>query len=333
MPGMDMIPFTLKDALTQWVFGPFTVGVDVVVLLLGAWYLRADRTLAARGRPRHRGRSAAFLAGLAGVVIAVQSSVAVYAGEYFEAHVVQHVLLMVFAPALLALGAPSTLLLQTASRHTKERFLHVLRSGPFAAVSHPVVVWFLYFGLMLVFFLTSLLNFAMQHMAFMDLMNVVFLLGGALFWWPMVGLDPIIHWKMSYPFRMANLLLGSALEAFLGIAILLERHPEASMYTLASSHAGGALLWVSVDVVNLVAFVPIFLQWARSEERAAVRLDAISVREERAADAARGSEDGPLAPAHPRPLTLWEEQWLARRGVVPSKAPAIGTSGESAATR
>jgi cytochrome c oxidase assembly factor CtaG len=324
MPGMSWIPFTLKEALTRWSVGPFTVGVDVVVLFLGVWYLRADRILASRGRPRRPGRTAAFVGGLVSVVIAVQSSVAVYSGEYFEAHVVQHVLLMVFAPALLALGAPSTLLLQTASRRTKQRFLHVLRSVPFAVASNPVLVWFLYFGVMLVFFLTPLLNFAMQHMAFMDFMNVLFLLGGALFWWPMVGLDPIIHWKMGYPARMANLLLGSALEAFLGIAILLERHPEASMYTLASSHAGGALLWVSVDVVNLVAFVPIFLQWARSEERNAARLDARSVREEIAAAAAPASEDGPLAPAHPRALTLWEEQWLARRGVVPSSGQTVG---------
>jgi hypothetical protein len=77
--------------------------------------------------------------------------------------------------------------------------------------------------------------------------------------------------------------------------------------------------------VNLVAFVPIFLQWVGSEERAAVRIDARAVRDEAAAAAAAASQDGPLAPAHPRPLTLWEEQWLARRGVVP-------TSGTSAAS-
>lgn len=318
MPGMGRIPFTLQGTLTNWVLSPFTVGVDLVIVLLAMWYLVGVGLLAAQGRHWRRGRTAAFLLGLFGVAVAVQSSVADYANDYFQAHVVQHVLLMVFAPALLALGAPSTLLLQTAGRPTKQRFLRLLRSGPFAALTHPVVVWFLYFGLMFVFFLTSMINFAMEHMWFMDFVNVLFLLGGTLFWWPMVGLDPILHWKMGYPARMGTLLFGSAIEAFLGIAILLAHRPVASMYTLASSHAGGALLWISVDVVNVVVFVPIFLQWVRSEERAAARFDARGDRAAEVAAAAAASPDGPLAPARPRTLSLWEEAWLARHGVVPT---------------
>jgi putative membrane protein len=318
MPGMGRIAFTLQGALTHWVVGPFTIGVDLVLVLLAMWYLVGVRLLAARGRHWHTSRTVAFLAGLAGVVVALQSSVADYSNDYFQAHVVQHVLLMVFAPALLALGAPSTLLLQTAGRRTKQRFLHLLRSGPFAVLTHPIVVWAIYFGVMLVFFLTSMINFAMDHMAFMDLMNVLFLFGGTLFWWPMVGLDPILHWKMGYPARMGTLLFGSAVEAFLGIAILLERRPEASMYTLASSHAGGALLWISVDVVNVVAFVPIFLQWVRSEERLAARLDARSERDAEIAAVSAGFPDGPMAPARPRQLSMWEEMWLARRGMIPT---------------
>lgn len=332
MPGMARVPFSLHGALTLWVLSPFTIGVDAVVLALAIWYLRSDWALAARGRRWRGARTAAFMCGLASVVVALQSSVAYYANWYFQSHIVQHVLLMVFAPALGALGAPSTLMLQTSSRRVKQLWLRVLRSWPFAALTHPVLVWFLYFGLMMVFFLTSMIGFAMQHMAFMDFMNLVFLFSGTLYWWPMVGIDPIIHWKMSYPFRMANLLLGSAMEAFLGIAILLERRPEAAMYTLSSSHDGGALLWVSVDIVNVAAFLPIFLQWVRSEERAAVRADARSLREEEAAAAAAaaGNEDGPLAPARPRPLSLWEEQWIARRGMVPGSGQAAVAAAKEA---
>jgi putative membrane protein len=314
MPGMDRLPFTLHNAVTQWVFSPFTLAVDVALVALAVWYLRADWALAARGRRWHGARTAAFISGLMVVDLALQSSVASFANSYFQAHVVQHVLLMVFAPALLALGAPSTLLLQTAGRATKQRWLHILRSWPFAVLTNPLLVFFLYFGVMLVFFLTPLVGYSMQHMALMDLMNVVFLLGGTLFWWPMVGIDPILHWKMTYPVRMITLLLGSGLEAFLGVAIMAEARPEAPMYTLASTHAGGALLWISVDLVNVAAFVPIFLQWARSEDRAAARFDA---RADKEASAAAASPDGTMAPARPRPLTLWEEAWLARRGVVP----------------
>lgn len=330
MSGMHFVPFTLHNVLTSWSFSPFPILVDAFLIFLAVWYLRADWALAARGRRWRRTRTAAFLAGLVTIDIALQSSVATFVNFYFQAHVVQHLLLMIVAPALLALGAPSTLFLQTASRRTKQRWLHVLRSWPFAALSNPVTVWFLYFGVMFVFFLTSLINFAMQHMALMDALNVVFLLGGCLFWWPMVGIDPVIHWRQNHATRMIVLLLGSGLEAFLGVAILNESHPEASMYTLAGSHSGGALLWVSVELVNIAAFVPIFLQWVRSEDRLARRVDAhADLEAERAARALETlGEDGPLEPARPRTLSFWEEQWIARRGMVPRNGPsAVVASG------
>jgi putative copper resistance protein D len=260
---MGHLGFSLHNALTQWEFSAFPVSVAVVLIAIGVWYLRANWRLAARGRDWSGWRTASFMAGLAAMT-----------GSYFQAHVFQHLLLMVVGPPLLALGAPSTLLLQTSSRKTKQRWLAILRSSPFAAISHPVVAWALYYGAMFVFFLTSLLNFAMLHMWLMDVINIGFLFGATLFWWPMVGVDPIIHWKMSYPARMLNILLGSGVEAFLGVAILNTHKPLASMYTLGSSRTGGGILWAATEVVTLGAFVPIFFQWMRSEERIAVRADA-----------------------------------------------------------
>jgi putative copper resistance protein D len=270
---MAHLEFSVHNALTQWEFSAFPLSVAAVLIALAVWYLRADWRLAARGRRWSGARTASFMCGLLAIDLALQSPVAAMTGSYFQAHVLQHLLLMVVGPPLLALGAPSTLLLQTSSRQTKQRWLHVLRSGPFAVVSHPVVAWFLYYGVMFVFFLTSLLNFAMLHMWLMDLINIGFLFGATLFWWPMVGIDPIIHWKMGYPARMLNILLGSGVEAFLGVAILNSHKPLASMYTLSSTKAGGGLLWAATEVVTLGAFVPIFFQWMRSEARVAVRAD------------------------------------------------------------
>ncbi len=271
---MSPVAFSLHNALTRWEFSAFPIAVALTVVALAVWYLRADWHLAARGRRWSPWRTTAFLAGLVAVDLALQSPVAAMTGTYFQAHVVQHLLLMVVGPPLLALGAPSTLLLQTASRRVKQRWLAVLRSVPFAAISNPVVVWALYYGAMFVFFLTGLLNYAMLHMWLMDLINLGFLFGATLFWWPMVGIDPIIHWKMSYPARMLNILLGSGVEAFLGVAILNSHKPLASMYTLASTKTGGGLLWAATEVVTLGAFVPIFLQWMHSEQRVAARVDA-----------------------------------------------------------
>jgi putative membrane protein len=313
MNGMPSLIFSWHNTLTHWEWSPFPLSVLVVLALIAVWYLRADWQLALRGRRWSAWRRSAFLAGLVSIDLALQSPIAAYTMTYFQAHVVQHLLLMVVAPPLCALGAPSTLLLQTSSRRTKERWLAVLRSQPFAIVSHPLVAWALYFGLMGIFFLSSLINTAMNHMALMDVINVIFLFGATLYWWPMVGIDPIIHWKMGYGTRMLNILAGSAIEAFLGVAILALSRPVAQMYSLSSTHAGGALLWTSTEFVTVLAFIPIFVQWAHSEDRAARRADHRG--DNVGADgklelAPAGSEEG-------RRLSAWEAAWIAKNGRLP----------------
>ena len=57
----------------------------------------------------------------------------------------------------------------------------------------------LYYGVMLAFFLTPTIGFAMNHMWLMDLINLGFLFGATLFWWPMIGLDPIPRWGAAIP--------------------------------------------------------------------------------------------------------------------------------------
>src|SRR5579875_4042900 len=157
---MQPLQFTLHNALTRWNVSAFSVTVVIAVVAIAAWYLNAEWRLALRGRRWSPRRTLSFLAGLVVVALAFVSPVDVFTMVYFQAHVVQHLLLMVVAPPLLALGAPSTLLLQTSKRSTKVRWLAVLRSRPFALLTHPISAWFFYFGVMFAFFLSSLINTA-----------------------------------------------------------------------------------------------------------------------------------------------------------------------------
>jgi len=274
MPGMRYIPLDSHTVLTQWQFSPFPLLVLAAVTVTALWYLRARAQLMARHRYWGWNRTLSFLAGLVALDVALQSPVASFTMEYFQAHVIQHLLLMVVAPPLLALGAPMTLALQTAGRDTKVRLLGILNSRPFRWMTHPLPVAAVYYLSMFAFFLTSALGFAMVHMWVMDLINLAFLFAATLFWWPIVGLDPIPHWRMSHGGKLANLLIGVPIESFLGLALLSTTRPAASMYTLAGTHSGGALLWIGAEVFTVLALIPVFIQWVRFEERKAARYDA-----------------------------------------------------------
>jgi putative membrane protein len=274
MPGMRYVPLDVHSALTQWQFSPFPLLVLAAVIVTAAWYLRARSNLAARGRHWSSKRTGSFLAGLICLDVALQSPVATFTMEFFQAHVVQHLLLMVVAPPLLAMGAPMTLALQTSRRETKVRLLAILNSRPFRVVNHPVPVWFAYYFSMFAFFLTFALGFAMDHMWVMDLVNLAFLFGSTLFWWPIVGLDPIPHWPMGHGAKLTSLLVGVPIESFLALALLSSTRPAASIYTVGSTHAGAGILWVGAELFTLLALIPVFVQWVRMEERKGARYDA-----------------------------------------------------------
>jgi len=274
MNGISRVAFNLHNATTRWEFSPFAVLILVAATATAVWYVRAQWALSSRGRHWSGKRTAAFMSGLVAIVIALQSPVASFTMDYFQAHVIQHLLLMVIGPPLLAMGAPMTLALQTSSRAGKVRLLAVLNSGPFKVLTHPIPVWILYYFSMFAFFLTFVLGYAMSHMWLMDVINLVFLFGSTLFWWPIVGLDPIPHWQMSHGVRMANLLIGVPLESFLALALLNTSRPAASMYTLSSTHAGAGILWVGAELFTFLALIPVFVQWIRFEERKTVRVDA-----------------------------------------------------------
>ncbi len=268
-------PVRLHTLLT----GLQTDGLSLLALAielgLAVWYVVAVRRLAKRGRAWSPWRTASFLGATLLVIVAVQSGLAAYDDQVFAAHVVQHLLLMSFAPILYALSAPVTLALQSSDRPTQQRLLKIVHHPVAELVTNPVLVVLVAYGTMIVYFLTPFYNLSLEHPLLHDLTHLHFLVTGCLFWWLVVGRDPS-RWRLSYPAKLGILAVGIPVTAILGVSLTGARVSIAPhFHTVADTQRGGSILWVVGEITTFVAMAIIVYQWMRAEERAAVRADRL----------------------------------------------------------
>lgn len=275
--------------LTGWQTGALSVVALVIEIAIAAWYVWSVVRLRRRGRIWSPWRTASFLGGMALVVVAVQSGVAAYDDSVFEIHVVQHLLLMNFAPILLVLGAPVTLALQASSRPSQQGLLKIIHHPVFESLTNPIFVVSLANLTMLVYFLSPIYRISLEHPLLHDYTHLHFLVSGYVFWSIVIGLDPS-RWRLSYPAKLGMLAVGVPVNVILGIALTGARTSIApEFHSLADTRAGGSVLWVLGELITVLAIAITVLQWMRYEEREGARadrrLDAAEAEAAQAADA------------------------------------------------
>jgi putative copper resistance protein D len=224
-------------------------------------------------------RSAAFLGGLAAIAVALMSGIERYDTTLFSVHMVQHLLLLLVAPPLIALAAPITQLLRAASPRVRNRvLLPILHSTAVAVLANPVVTW-LAFGLVLwASHFSPLFNIALEDPGAHELEHGVYLGAALLFWWPVVGLDPAPR-RLGYAARVLYLLLQLPINSFLGMAILFADDPLYPHYAtlgspygitaIADQQLAGGLMWLAGDIVFIGAILGVVAAWMRHEQREA----------------------------------------------------------------
>jgi putative copper resistance protein D len=242
-------------------------------------------------------RSVCWLLGLGAIVVALQSPIERYDTTLFSVHMVQHILLTLIAPPLLALGAPITLLLRVVRPETRRRvILPILHSVPVRVITFPVVTWLLFALAMWGTHFSPIFDRSLEDPSVHQLEHAFYLVAGCLFWWPVVALDPS-PWRMREPARILYTFLQMPQNSFLGLAIISATTPLYAHYAtlvrdwgptvLDDQLMAGALMWVVGDLVFLTAILGILVGWMRREERAA---HASDIREDAARAAIRERE-------------------------------------------
>src|SRR5262245_56459098 len=132
----------LEAMLRSW---PFAPSLAVSLLLTAAIYLRGWLALYKHNREHWRvGQPVAFVGGLVTIYLALASPIEPLASLLLQVHMVQHLLLMMAAPALFWLGAPITPILRGLPRPVATEWLGPpFASRPlqlfFARLTHPAV--------------------------------------------------------------------------------------------------------------------------------------------------------------------------------------------------
>ena len=229
-------------------------------------------------------RQVAWLSGLATVLVSLVSAIDLYAGDLLSIHMVQHLLLALVAPPLLALGAPITLLLRVASPETRKRLiLPILHSRAVRVVASPLGAWSLFTAAMFVTHFSPLYEAALEHEGLHVAEHLVFLVTGMLFWWPIVAADPVPG-RLRYPARVAYVVFQMPVNAAVGLAIYFAPSVLYAHYATlerawgpsarVDQQVGGAIMWGAGDLILLLTVPILVAAWMRADARRTRRDDA-----------------------------------------------------------
>jgi putative membrane protein len=250
--------------ITSWTIDPLQLAP--VALIAGAYAMRAH-TLARRGQPVPGWRIALFILGIALLVLAVASPLAVVAeDELFSFHMAQHLLLGDLAPLCLLAGLTGPVLRPVLALPGVMR-LRVL-ANPFVALpiwTINLVIWHLP-----VFYEAAVRNGAVHALE-----HVCFFTAGIVLWLPVLETLPAPEWfgtgaKLGY-------VVGVRLIAtVMGNVFVWGGAPFYDVYKTGDDYLGlspsadqgvaGSLMMLEGSIVTIVAIAWLFLRMAQEGE-------------------------------------------------------------------
>jgi putative membrane protein len=243
--------------------------IIVALVLVSLLYVRSWRRMQRASASAIPGwRLASFLFGMSLVWGALGSPLVAYEHDLLTVHMIQHLLLMTFAPALILLGEPLLLFWDGLPRFGKI-VLSPLFRRPLArqfgrALSRPALCWIVSASTLMGWHVPALFTLGMHSEVWHCVEQASFLGAGLLFWWPVVqpwpGASIGPQWSILLYLFLATLpcdilsgfLLFSDRVAY-PMYFSMPRHFGFSV--LEDQQCAAALMWTCVTLVYLVPAV------------------------------------------------------------------------------
>lgn len=258
----------VRALLSAWEWRP---EVLIVVVPLGALYLLGWRRLRRQSttpKLATRLRLAAYLGGLVVVVVALMSPIDRLGSELFFMHMVQHMLLMMFAAPLLLLANPFPFFVWALPPALREPAAGVVTHNPvvrrgLAVLARPDVAWVVYHLLYFGWHDVNAYNAALTHEWVHNVQHVSFFTASLIFWWPVIGSAPHLTRRFPNWGKIAYLIISVPPNMFLGVSIAFS---EKVLYTyyesvpriwgftlLQDQQLSGAIMWIQGSEMYIVA--------------------------------------------------------------------------------
>lgn len=290
-PGNQPPPLTADRLLTAWTFEPWAV--FALVLMVGL-YLWGVLRLRRRGVDWPLGRTLAWCVGGAGTIaVALLSVLGTYDTVLFSVHMVQHILLSMVGPIMMAMGAPITLLLRNLGGLGRRRVMRVLHSWPVRVLTFAPLGAALMIANPYLLYMTDLYEVSLANPWVHAWVHVHFVVTGCIYYWPLIGVDPMPN-RLPHFLRIFLIFVTMPFHAFLGVIIMGSPQLIAEDWYLAFNRAwppsplddqniAGGIMWGAGDVISLIILSVFFVQWFQHSQREAARIDRQLDREERLA--------------------------------------------------
>ncbi len=251
------------------------VPLDLTLILAAFLYVRGWIHL------RHSGvsiipawRVGSFLLGLFLIWLALGSRLSAFDEQLLTVHMVQHLLLMTFAPLLILLGAPVMPLLHGLPRRFVQtsvapafRYPPLQRFG--RMLSQPAFCWLAATAALVGWHVPSAFTLALQSEVWHVVEHASFLAGGLLFWWPVIQPWPSVphwpRWSMLLYLFVATFPCD-ILSAYLTFCdrvvypVYLNTPRPFGISALSDQECAGALMWTCVTIVYLLPAVVLTTQ-------------------------------------------------------------------------
>lgn len=248
---------------SSWWLPVASGAVPAAAYLLGVMRLR--RTA---GRRWSNWRTSSFLVGTVAVALAVSPVVERAAAATASGHMAQHLLLGMYAPLGLVLGAPVSLLLGAVPVRSRRRLRALLGSLPVRIPSHLAAASALNVVGLYVLYLTPLYALSTRADAVHRLTHIHFLVAGCLFTWAVAGPDPTPH-RAALRWRVTAVILSAGAHAFLA-KLLYSRAsgwPPGAGLPEREVEQAAQLMYYGGHLAELLLLVALFGTWYRRAPR------------------------------------------------------------------